>query len=169
MFGNKSKEAQVISGVPQGSVLGPLLFLIYMGDIDEGLDGSSLSSFADDTSLSMPLTSSEDVPNLQKDLNTVYAWASTNNMVFNEEKFEILRHGHQQNIKSDTQLLTEGGHKIIALPTAKCLGIYLQEDCTFQHQISEVVRRARGMAGWVMRTFSTREPKVMLTLWNTMI
>ncbi|XP_076049501.1 uncharacterized protein LOC143030226 [Oratosquilla oratoria] len=122
--GSQSQKAQVISGVPQGSVLGPLLFLIYMGDINEGVNGSNLSSFADDTSLSLPITSTEDVPNPQRDLNTVYAWASRNNMVFNEEKFEILRHGQHQEIKTETNLLTEGGHGISTLQTAKCLGIW---------------------------------------------
>ncbi|XP_076054408.1 uncharacterized protein LOC143033093 [Oratosquilla oratoria] len=129
-----------------------------MGDINEGVNGSSLSSFGDDTSLSLPITSTEDVPNLQRDLDTVYAWASRNNMVFNEEKIEILRHGQHQEIKTNTKLLTEGGHEIS-----------LGEDCAFHHHIAETVRRARGITGWVLRNFSIREPKIMLTLWNTMI
>ncbi|XP_076069248.1 uncharacterized protein LOC143041310 [Oratosquilla oratoria] len=140
-----------------------------MEDINEGLNGSSRSSFADDTSLSLPITSIEDVPNLQRDLDTVYTWGSRNNMVFNEEKFEILRHGQHQEIKTETNLLKEGGHEISARQTAKCLGAHLGEDCTFHYHIDETVRRARGMAGWVLIIFYTREPKIMLTLWNTMI
>ncbi|XP_076069245.1 uncharacterized protein LOC143041306 [Oratosquilla oratoria] len=140
-----------------------------MEDINEGLNGSSLSSFADDTSLSLPITSIEDVPNLQRDLDTVYTWGSRNNMVFNEEKFEILRHGQHQEIKTETNLLKEGGHEISARQPAKCLGAHLGEDCTFHYHIDETVRRATGMAGWILRTFYTREPKIMLTLWNTII
>ena len=82
--GHRSEEAEVISGVPQGSVLGPLLFLIYMGDIGEGIKYSSLSSFADNTSVSLPVTSAEEVSCLQQDLDTVYAWAETNIILMRE-------------------------------------------------------------------------------------
>ncbi|KAK4308793.1 hypothetical protein Pmani_019514 [Petrolisthes manimaculis] len=140
-----------------------------MGDIGEGVEGSSLSSFADDTSVSLPVTNAEEVSSLQKDLDTVYAWAASNNMQFNEGKFEMVRHGQKLNLKNETKLYTEGGQKISALPHAKCLGASLSEDCSFHHHICQVITRAKGMAGWVLRTFSTREPNTMLTLWKTLI
>ncbi|KAK3871523.1 hypothetical protein Pcinc_023331 [Petrolisthes cinctipes] len=69
--GHKSEEAEVISGVSQGSVLGPLLFLIHIGDIGERVGSSCLSSFADDTSISLPVTTADEVSYLQQDLNIV--------------------------------------------------------------------------------------------------
>ena len=110
MDGCKSEEAEVISGVPQCSVLNPLLFLIHMGDIGERVGDSFHSSFADDTSVSLPITTAEEVSGLQQDLNTVYVWAKTN--LFNKGKFEILRHGQKYHIKETTKLYTEGGQEI---------------------------------------------------------
>ena len=166
--GHRSEKMPVTSGVPQGSVLGPLLFLIHMGGIGDEVEGSFLSSFADDTSVSLPITTAEDVPHLQQDLDAIYAWTTTNNMQFNENKFEMLRHGQKQELK-DIKIYTEARHEISAERNVKCLGVYLSEDCSFHHHIAEIVRRAKGMAGWVLRTFATREPLPMLTLWKALI
>ena len=79
--GKKSIKVPVSSGVPQGSVLGPLLFLILIGDINYELKHSFLSSFADDTRLSKGVNSNEDSQLLQDDLNSVFDWASINNVL----------------------------------------------------------------------------------------
>ena len=84
-----SEPAPVISGVPQGSVLGPLIFLILIGDIDNDISNSSVRSFADDTRLIKSVISIEDTEALQEDLTTVYNWANVNNMKFNDIKFEL--------------------------------------------------------------------------------
>ena len=167
--GLKSEEADVVSGVPQGSVLGPLLFLIHMGDIGQRMEDSTLSSFADDTSVSRAITSAADVTHLQQDLNLVYDWATRNNMQFNKDKFELLRHGVAQDIKEETKIMTEGGREITPRQHVKCLGVFLSEDCSFQHHIAETVKKAKGMAAWILRTFATREPEVMLTLWRALV
>ena len=78
----------MLSGVPQGSVLGPLLFLVLIGDIDQDIATSFLSSFADDTRLGHGISNEEDVHALQHDLQTAYDWARKNNMEFNSEKFD---------------------------------------------------------------------------------
>ena len=70
----------MISGVPQGTVLGPLLLLIMIADIDKGVFDSNLISFADDTRLYSGVGDVTDCDNLQFDLDTVYDWASSNNM-----------------------------------------------------------------------------------------
>ena len=72
----------VLSGVPQGTVLGPLLFIIQMGDINRGISSSSIVSFTDDTRLYHGFSSVNDCTILQNDLNSVYDWASCNNMFF---------------------------------------------------------------------------------------
>ena len=84
--GCSSTASPVISGVLQGTVLGPLLFQILMSDIDIGVLNAKVISFADDTQLYSKISYVEDCDSLQSDLNCVYAWAKTNNMVLNSKK-----------------------------------------------------------------------------------
>ena len=100
--GTKSSEAQVRSGVPQGSVLGPLLFLIDISDINYEITDSIVSCFADDTRILLGIKDEEDTQMLQKDLHKLYKWTDTNNMKFDANKFELLRYGKEQEIKSAT-------------------------------------------------------------------
>ena len=72
--GEQSSPAPVISGVPQGSVIGPLLFLVLIGDIDKDVSHAFLSSFADDTRIGIGISTEEDVNQLQEDLEKVYAY-----------------------------------------------------------------------------------------------
>lgn len=88
--GKVSQPQPVISGVPQGSVLGPLLFLILLGCIDENFAHSFISSFADDTRVAKSINSANDPSLLQQDLNSIFKWARDSNMMFNSEKFEML-------------------------------------------------------------------------------
>ena len=60
-------------------------------------------------------------------------------------------------------------HYIIPQPYVKCLGVHLSNDCSFQHHIMETVKKTKGMTGWVLRTFTSREPQVMLTLWKALL
>ena len=88
--GSMSTLRAILSGVPQGSVLGPLLFLIFISDIDENIVHSTLKSFADDSRMTKAIFASSDKLNFQTDLNTVYSWASRDNMMFNEIKFKLI-------------------------------------------------------------------------------
>ena len=86
----------------QGSVLGPLLFLVLISDIDSDVTSAFLSSFADDTRVAKGIISEDDVIALQSDLQAIYRWAEVNNMEFNSPKFECLRYGNNSRIKEDT-------------------------------------------------------------------
>ena len=84
-----SNDHPVISGVPQGTVLGPLLFIIKIADINRDVVSSKLISFADDTRVYSQIVDTEDCDSLQQDLNSVYKWASDNNMFFNAKKHSL--------------------------------------------------------------------------------
>jgi len=95
----------VVSGVPQGSVLGLLLFLVYINDIDDCLT-SNLLKFADDMKLFRAVTSAIDVDNLRNDLRELYGWSDDWLMYFNIDKFKVM-HLVKDNPKD--KYLIEGG------------------------------------------------------------
>ena len=88
--GQLSKEVKVTSGVPQGSVLGPPLFLVYLSDIWRSID-SSIRLFADDCIIYREITNEKDIVKLQKDLDTLGEWAVENGMKINLSKCKAIR------------------------------------------------------------------------------
>ena len=86
-----STLTSVVSGVPQGTVLGPCLFLIHLMGISTNLSaGTRASSFADDTRLLRGITDEDDCEVLQEDLDQIYSWAEDIGMQFNAGKFELV-------------------------------------------------------------------------------
>ena len=85
--GGLNQNSTVLSGVPQGNLLGKLLFLIMISDINKEIISSKSISFADDTRVYSNITQADDCDNLQSDLKTIYKWTLYNNMFFNSQKF----------------------------------------------------------------------------------
>ena len=166
--GARSFQILVKSGVPQGSVLGPLLFLILMSDIDSNVQSSMVSSFADDTRACKGVSSKEDVALFQSDLSKIYEWADKNNMVFNSVKFELIRYNTPACIKES--VYKDCSNKVI---TAKnCitdLGVIMCNSGKFSDHVQKVHTSMKNMSGWVLRTFKTRYKDVMLTNWKVLI
>ena len=86
--------AAVLSGVPQGSVLGPLLFILFINDMQLCFKHSIIRFFADDTRILKHISCQKHVSELQEDLNSVIQWANQNNMALHEDKFELMVHRH---------------------------------------------------------------------------
>ena len=136
--GDKSEPAPVLSGVPQGSVLGPLLFLIPIGDINKEVAHAFLSSFADDTRIGHGISSEEDTLNLQNYLDKVYQWANQNNMTFNDSKFELLRYGPHKELKQTTSYKSNVGNVIESKTCTKDLGVTMSESAEFSEHINNI-------------------------------
>ena len=90
--GHKSSFQWVKSGVPQGTVLGPILFVLYINDLLSSINYSKGFSFADDTKLIGAISGIKSVELLQEDLNTVMEWSKNNNMELHEKKFEVVNY-----------------------------------------------------------------------------
>ena len=170
MPGGISQPHPVLSGVPQGTVLGPLLFLIMIIDIDKGISPSSkLVSFADDTRVYSCINDIEKCDQLHIDLNSVYDWAHVNNMFFNAQKFNYVSFNGSMT-PCGSNVYTNPNMEIIS-PSMNVLdlGIYMSSDCTFNYHISSLSKKCANLSGWIRRTFYTRDCITMLTLFKSIV
>ena len=165
----RSLPSEVLSGVPQGSVLGPLLFLVLLDDIDKGIVSSFLSSFADDTRILNQTRKPEDSVHLQQDLDSVYSWTEENNMQLNGDKFDHLRYGTLQDPQNEYHYKSSTGSIIEEKQNLKDLGIIMSNDGQFTEHIRHMIKEAKQQCSWILRTFRTREPLLMITLWKSLI
>ena len=164
-----SEPAPVLSGVPQGSVIGPLLFLVLIGDIDEKVAHAFIASFADDTRLLCKVKNVSDASSLQSDLEAVYEWATENNSSFNNKKFEALRYGADTTLQLTTSYTAPDGSIISEKEHTRDLGVTMSADGTFRQHINNTCQSARNMCSWILRTFQSRSPELMLTLWKSLV
>ena len=121
--GSMSRKEKVVSGVPQGTVLGPILFLIYIDDLESAMKHSVLRIFADDSKIIKTVQNKEDHEMLQEDIDNAIKWSTQNNMELNKKKFQLLQYGKNNDFKyfydtgQQTPLQKE--------PDVKNLGVYL--------------------------------------------
>ena len=153
LLGGSSAASPVISGVPQGTVLGPLLFLILMSDT--GVLNAKVVSFADDTQLYSKISYVEDCDSLQSDLNCVYDWAKTKNMVCNSQKFKYLSFSTNVSITCDyvNACVSPNLYVIDNVNNLKDLGIIMSSNCSFEQHIIELCKRCTGLCGGILSLY----------------
>ena len=169
--GRISALSPVISGVPQGTVLGPILFLLHIADIASGVSPrSTLKSYVDDTRVQRGILNAEaDCTALQSDLESIYRWAEDVAMIFNADKFEALRYWPGKSAKPSAPYKDPEGNPIEEKDHLRDLGVELGNDCSFSAHIENTVAAGNKLAGWALRSFRRRSKHVMLTIWKTMV
>ncbi|KAA3681739.1 uncharacterized protein DEA37_0013143 [Paragonimus westermani] len=137
--GALSKPVAVTSGVPQGSVLGPTLFLIYANDIPN-LVRCKIILFADDIKLWASIHTSEDCVLLQEDLNALYDWSLRNKLPFNFQKCKMLNIGKYGITHTDLtgSTTTDQGKTPSAIPSTREPKIYLDSVLERKHKLDPV-------------------------------
>lgn len=179
--GKKSTFRIVLSGVPQGTVLGPILFILYINDQIEALRSAKGSIFADDTKLAGRIGGENSGEHchalLQEDLCNVIEWALLNNMELNESKFEVVNYTLnssllQRNLPFTAMLMQyqlPSGSTIDPTNVVRDLGVFLSDDCSWTPHINQMVKDGRKMASWVMSVFRDRSQFLMLTLYKALV
>ena len=162
--GKSSEWTSVNSGVPQGSVLGPVLFLIYINDIDENIT-CRISKFADDTKITNTVCSVEQRLRIQNDLNTLSKWSDDWQMSFNIDKCHVLHIGsHNPSVTYEMN-----NSELQSVDEEKDLGVIISKNLKPNNQITKVVKTANKLVGFIGRTFSFKSEKVILTLYNSLV
>ena len=138
--GGISKDSSVLSDVPQGTVLEPLLFLIMISDINKGTTSSKLVSFADDTQVYSNIAEAEDCDNLQYDLNSIYNWAVHNNSFFYYEKFHYISFSSSLSSNSYNVYVNPNMEIINPSDNVLDLGIFMSSNCSFEFHIQNLCK-----------------------------
>ena len=174
--GTKSQEAEVISGVPQGTVLGPLLFLIYINDLNLSVKDCTVSSFADDTRIKRKIENTKDVNILQQAVIDSAVWSRDNNMSLHDHKFELLTHSLIKKPISELPFSEEyftyhtlTGQLIEPSLLVRDLGINISSDLSWTPHINIICDAARQLTAWILSVFSDRSETVMITLYQSLI
>ena len=162
--GKESKWANVLSGVPQGSVLGPILFLIYINDIDDAVDcvETFMKKFADDTKVASVTDNFTQCRRLQDQLDALLRWSNIWQMSFNTDKCVVMHIGNKnlnhQYVMNDIPLkVTE---------SEKDIGVYVQPSLKPSVQIAESVKKANRVLGMLLKNLTYRDKYHFIKLYK---
>lgn len=136
------------SGVPQGSMLGPLLFIIFINDLPVRLKLEHLL-FADDVKLYSIINHESDCTELQNDLNSLHHWCIVNDLELNTSKCFVLKFGHAK--KQSTFTYKIGQNEFQEVSQMKDLGVMFDRKLKFDIHTENIVSKANKMLGFIMR------------------
>lgn len=164
----ESAELAITTGVPQGSILGPLLFLIYTNDLPDSVTHANVVQFADDTQLLYhynPKSRSEPsniAMKIQGDLQQIASWCQSNCLQLNSKKTQFLPIAEAR-ILQRTLLPTVSlnGNVLVPCSTARNLGVEFDDKLSFKSHIANVIRTANGRISNLGRLVNDVPPDVL--------
>ena len=155
---------KVTSGIPQGSVLGPTLFVLFINDLPQVVE-SPVALFADDTKVFREIQSDEDRQKLQQDIDELLIWSKKWQLPFNESKCKVMHYG-KTNRKADYNL---GGVNIKEVSEEKDIGVTFDQQLSFGTNASKVVAAANSRLGLINRHFRHLDTKPFMNLYKTLV
>ena len=162
----ESESIPVTSGVPQGSVLGPILFLIFINDLPKEVC-SQVRLFADDTALYLTLESEDDSSTFQNDLNILSAWETRWDMGFKLSKCQVVHvTGSKKPVKRDYIM---HGQVLESVTSARYLGVEFSGSLSWNPHVDRITGNANRTLGFVRRNIKTKMSKVRETAYNTLV
>ena len=159
-----SEWQDVKSGIPQGSVLGPTLFVLFINDLPD-IIASTAKIFADDTKLFRTITSDQDFNTLQEDLNKLSEWARKWNMQFNYDKCKVLHLGkgnQRHSYKMDNLDLDPTSEE-------KDLGVLIDDQLKFSSHVSKAVKKASRMLGLIKTVIKYKDQTTIPMLFKSLV
>ena len=159
--GEVSSWKSVLSGVPQGSVLGPILFLVYINDLEEGVTGKILK-FADDTKLFRKVKEIGDKQNLQDDFDKLFKWSEKWQMLFNFVKCKCIHTG-----QGNTGINYEMGGTILSKTVKeKDLGVTMNANMKVSEQCRIAASKGNQVLGMIRRNITYKEKSLIIPLYK---
>lgn len=161
----RSIPYETASGVPAGSTLGPLLFLIFIDDITEVVDHASVLLFADDIKIYNEIGSSYDSLRLQSDINKLFQWCEANGLFFKDERTRCALLSIYRTRTNINAIYMMDGKVIERKNEVRDLGVLVDRRMQFSTHIAQITSKARQMIGYIKRisyeTFSARTIKLL--------
>ncbi len=164
--GTPSTWEKVLSGVPQGTVLGPHLFLLFINDIGDGIS-SKIRLFADDCLVYRAIKSPADETILQNDLDRLVDWTNTWGMHFNPKKCNIMRVSNRRNQEDTNYKML--GTKLEQTNTCQYLGIHIQDNLKWSKQAQHAASKASRTLGFIKRNFHHASANIKEKLYHTLV
>ena len=164
--GETSTESQVTSGVPQGTVLGPLLFLIYINDLPDAVS-SDVRLFADDCIMYKEIKTAKDQDALQKDIDSLCKWEKSWQMSFNSTKCYTMHVTHKTNIL--TRDYNMNGNVLETVKHRPYLGVEISNDLSWAQHIKQTSNKANKMLGLLRRNIHSCSKDVKDIAYKTLV
>ena len=154
----------VLSGVPQGSVLGPVLFLIYLNDLEDDIS-SKVIKFADDIKVFRKVTNATDKQSLQDDLDKLVKWSEKWQMLLNFGKCKCIHIGHG-NMDEEYKM----GDAVLGRTTQeKDLGVTFSADMKVSEQCGIAASKGNQILGLIRRTIMYKEKQLIVPLYKAIV